>query len=116
MMFRRLGAAVTVIEQAGRIAAREDDDIADALTEILKEDGIRLRLGAQVSRVERDGSGIALELEGKTAERIQGSHLLVAVGRRPQAEHRDAEPDGRGCRRRRARIHPGLRAARDQHE
>ena len=86
MMFRRLGAAVTVIEQAGRIAAREDDDIADALTEILKEDGIRLRLGAQVSRVERDGSGIALELEGKTAERIQGSHLLVAVGRRPNTE------------------------------
>jgi pyruvate/2-oxoglutarate dehydrogenase complex dihydrolipoamide dehydrogenase (E3) component len=85
-MFRRFGSRVTVVEQADRIAVREDQDIVQALTAILEEDGIAFRLGAAVERVANENGGVALTIAG-SAEPVRGSHLLVAVGRVPNSDN-----------------------------
>ena len=84
--FRRLGAAVTVLE-AGAPLAREDAECARIVLDQLAEEGVTLRQGVAVTRVEADAWGIAAILgTGAAAERIVGSHLLVATGRRPNVE------------------------------
>ena len=94
-MFRRFGAAVTVVEQGPRLAAREDEDVAAALTDVLVEDGITVRTGQRVERVERDGDGIVLIVSGPDGDgSIAGSHLLVAVGRTPNTEALDLPAAG----------------------
>ncbi|MEZ4425150.1 MAG: mercuric reductase [Gemmatimonadota bacterium] len=99
-MFRRFGAAVTIVEGGARLVAREDEDVSDALADILRDEGIDLRLDTPAERVGvgPDG-GIALHLEG--GDTVLGSHLLVAIGRRSNAdglglEHTGLEPDARG--------------------
>jgi pyruvate/2-oxoglutarate dehydrogenase complex dihydrolipoamide dehydrogenase (E3) component len=77
----RLGARVTVLE-AGRALAKEDPELAELLLGQLRREGIDIREGVTVERAERAGEGIALVLAG-TPERLLGSHLLVAAGRRP---------------------------------
>jgi pyruvate/2-oxoglutarate dehydrogenase complex dihydrolipoamide dehydrogenase (E3) component len=80
--FRRLGAAVTVLEAATALA-REDAECARIVLEQLAGEGVVLRQGVSVARVEADGSGIAVVLGGASNyERIAGSHLLIATGRR----------------------------------
>jgi pyruvate/2-oxoglutarate dehydrogenase complex dihydrolipoamide dehydrogenase (E3) component len=75
----RLGAAVTIIE-AQRVLSRDDPEMAAVIERALLADGVALRSGASIRRAEvRDGR-IALQLEGET---VEGSHLLVAAGRRP---------------------------------
>ena len=95
-MFRRFGSEVTIVEQAATIARGEDEDIADALRQILEEDGIHVRVSARVERVEQDGeNGVAALLSGSGGgERVAGSHLLVAVGRRPSTEALDLAAAG----------------------
>ncbi len=84
--FRRLGAAVTVLE-AGAPLAREDAECARVVLDQLAEEGVTLRQGVAVTRVEADAWGIAAILgTGAAAERIVGSHLLVATGRHPNVE------------------------------
>jgi pyruvate/2-oxoglutarate dehydrogenase complex dihydrolipoamide dehydrogenase (E3) component len=84
--FRRLGAAVTVLE-AQEPFAREDPECARIVLDQIAEEGVVLRSGVSVARVERDGSGVAVILGGGAGEeRIVGSHLLVATGRRPNVE------------------------------
>lgn len=79
---RRLGSAVTVLEAAS-ILPKDDPEPVDILRIRLNEDGIDLREGAKVARVERRGAGIAVTLTQDGAEHVvEGSHLLVAVGRR----------------------------------
>lgn len=80
--FRRLGSTVTIVEQAAQIAGREDEDVAAAMQAALADDGISFRLGTGVVNISgRSGEGVTLALaDGST---ISGSHLLVAVGRRP---------------------------------
>jgi pyruvate/2-oxoglutarate dehydrogenase complex dihydrolipoamide dehydrogenase (E3) component len=67
---------------------REDADIAEAVAEILREDGIEVLLGTQTRRAEQDGAGeIVLTVDASEGERtISGSHLLVAAGRPPNTE------------------------------
>jgi pyruvate/2-oxoglutarate dehydrogenase complex dihydrolipoamide dehydrogenase (E3) component len=79
-IFRRLGSEVVVIETAPRITAREDEDITQSITAFLEAEGLRIVTGQAVTKVERDGDGIAVTVGG---ERIQGSHVLVATGRLP---------------------------------
>jgi len=90
--FRRLGARVTVIEQAA-ILPKDDPELVDILRDRLRADGLDIREGARVTRVEAAGNGVAGEgvavtvERGDTAEpiveRIEGSALLLAAGRRP---------------------------------
>jgi pyruvate/2-oxoglutarate dehydrogenase complex dihydrolipoamide dehydrogenase (E3) component len=87
-MFRRFGSRVTIIQQSGQLLGREDMDVADGVREILEEDGIKILLNARALSATRDANGtISLDLmtpEGKQI--LTGSHLLVAVGRVPNAE------------------------------
>ena len=80
--YRLLGAEVTIIEQAPRVAAREDDDVSEALQEALAGDGIAFVIGVAVSQVSgRSGGAVTVTLaDGRS---IEGSHILVAAGRTP---------------------------------
>jgi pyruvate/2-oxoglutarate dehydrogenase complex dihydrolipoamide dehydrogenase (E3) component len=87
-MFRRFGSEVTVVQRSGQLMGREDADIAEAVAEILREDGIEVLLGTQTRRAEQHGAGkIVLTVSTSGGERtISGSHLLVAAGRPPNTE------------------------------
>jgi pyruvate/2-oxoglutarate dehydrogenase complex dihydrolipoamide dehydrogenase (E3) component len=92
--YRRLGARVTLLE-ANRLLARDDPELARLLAERLKAEGVVVEEGVRVSRVEGHGSGIAVEFtrDGES-RRIEGSHLLVAAGRRANIEGLDLERAG----------------------
>ncbi|KAA2238262.1 dihydrolipoyl dehydrogenase family protein [Salinarimonas soli] len=91
---RGLGSEVTVLE-AGGILARDDAELVALLREDLLADGITVREGARIARVERDGAGIAVVLATEAGEeRILGSHLLVAAGRRANVAGLDLEKAG----------------------
>jgi pyruvate/2-oxoglutarate dehydrogenase complex dihydrolipoamide dehydrogenase (E3) component len=80
--FWRLGSKVTLIQEAPRVAMREDEDVAAEIQAALTEEGIDLRVGvAPVSVSGLSGQGVTLELAN--GERVTGSHVLVAAGRTP---------------------------------
>jgi pyruvate/2-oxoglutarate dehydrogenase complex dihydrolipoamide dehydrogenase (E3) component len=86
-VYRRFGARVTVVEMADRLIGREDPDISEAVREILEDEGIEVRLKAECLAVEKEGDRIAMKLDCSVgAPRIHGSHVLLAVGRRPNTE------------------------------
>jgi pyruvate/2-oxoglutarate dehydrogenase complex dihydrolipoamide dehydrogenase (E3) component len=96
-MFRRFGSQVTIIEQSGRLLSREDEDISAAVAQILKEDGLQILLNSTVRKVEQAGDGkIRLQVTGQAKEstRLEGSHLLVAIGRAPNTEELDLAAAG----------------------
>jgi pyruvate/2-oxoglutarate dehydrogenase complex dihydrolipoamide dehydrogenase (E3) component len=86
-VYRRFGSEVTVIELAPRLIAREDEDISRAVAEFLKEEGIDVRVDSRVIGVEKQGNSIAVTIEsaGKISQ-VVGTHLLVAIGRRPNTD------------------------------
>jgi pyruvate/2-oxoglutarate dehydrogenase complex dihydrolipoamide dehydrogenase (E3) component len=83
-MFRRFGAAVTVIEATRRLVGHEDPEISDAIREILEAEGIQVRVSARITQVAA-GIHVSFEDAGGTGT-IQGSHLLLAAGRRPNTD------------------------------
>jgi pyruvate/2-oxoglutarate dehydrogenase complex dihydrolipoamide dehydrogenase (E3) component len=86
-IYRRFGSDVTVIELASRLIAREDEDVSLAVAEILAGEGIDVRVDTKVVGVERHGNGIAVDvIEDGTRSQIIGSHLLLAIGRRPNTD------------------------------
>jgi pyruvate/2-oxoglutarate dehydrogenase complex dihydrolipoamide dehydrogenase (E3) component len=87
-MFRRFGSRVTIIQRARQLLGREDQDVADEVAKILREDGVEIMLGAEATRVEKGGSGeIRLTIRTPEGERtLAGSHLLAAAGRTPNIE------------------------------
>jgi pyruvate/2-oxoglutarate dehydrogenase complex dihydrolipoamide dehydrogenase (E3) component len=83
-MFRRFGSRVTVIGKSGQILSQQDPDIAIAIQALLQRDGIEFMLNAEVLRVDCSGNATELQiLVGDRKMNLQGSHLLVAVGRVP---------------------------------
>ena len=86
-MFRRFGAEVTVVEKGPRLISREDADISDAIKDILEREGISVRLDAECIRFEpqRDGIKVGLHCAREPRE-VVGSHVLLAVGRRPNTD------------------------------
>ncbi len=85
--FRRFGSRVTVVELADRLIAREDGDVSDTVADILEKEGIDLKLNAKCLAIESKSGGITLNLDcGDDDEWISGSHLLAAVGRRPNTD------------------------------
>jgi len=85
--YRRLGARVTVIEKGPRIVAREDEDVSAALLDILSKEGIAFRLDAECIRFARHPDGIAAGVAcAEGAPEVIGSHVLLAVGRRPNTD------------------------------
>ena len=87
-MFRRFGSRVTVVQRSPRLLRREDDDVADAIAGILREDGIAVLLETEALTVAPgSGGGIRLTVKGTDGEHvISGSHLLTAAGRAPNTE------------------------------
>ena len=86
-MLRRFGARVTIVEMGPRLIGREDEDVSSAIQDILRAEGIELRLNAECLSVRKEADGISLGLDCKAgAERERGSHLLLAVGRVPNTD------------------------------
>ncbi len=86
-MYRRFGAAVTVIEKGPRLIAREDEDVSQAVQKILEQEDIEIRLNAECMSVQKRGEAIAVGLDCVAGGReVVGSHLLVAVGRVPNTD------------------------------
>jgi pyruvate/2-oxoglutarate dehydrogenase complex dihydrolipoamide dehydrogenase (E3) component len=91
---RRLGAAVTILELFS-ILPKDDPAAVGVVRDQLRADGIDLREQVEVKAVVRDGNGIALTIEEAGAEqRIVGSHVLVAAGRRANVDGLDLEAAG----------------------
>jgi pyruvate/2-oxoglutarate dehydrogenase complex dihydrolipoamide dehydrogenase (E3) component len=85
--YRRFGSKVTVIELAPHLIAREDEDVARAVAEILKEENIDIRINSKVVAVAKEGNNIAVTVENAgTKSQVIGSHLLLAIGRRPNTD------------------------------
>src|SRR5262245_9985389 len=83
-VYRRFGSEVTVVELAPRLIAREDEDVSLAIADILKDEGIDVRVNSKVVEVGKQGNNIAVTVEtAGTKSQVVGSHLLLAIGRRP---------------------------------
>lgn len=94
-MFRRFGSRVTIVQSDAQVLSHEDTDIAEEIVKILREDGIEVLLDAKARRVSGDESKIALEIHHESEQRnIEGTHLLVAVGRTPNIEDLDLPAAG----------------------
>lgn len=102
-MFRRFGSKVTIIEQFERIIGREDTEVSDTLKSVLEQEGVNFELGAKVIDAEmtsNDLINISVETQNGI-KNIIGSHLLVAIGRKPNndtlnLENAGVETDERG--------------------
>eukprot|EP01037_Dinobryon_pediforme_P028828 gene28828-32247_t len=87
-IFRRFGSRVTVVEYADRLIAREDEDVSALARRLLEAEGVEILVGARDFAVERRAGGIELHVTAAgQAQRIAGSHLLVAIGRRPNSDN-----------------------------
>jgi pyruvate/2-oxoglutarate dehydrogenase complex dihydrolipoamide dehydrogenase (E3) component len=85
--YRRFGSEVTVVERAPHLIGREDEDVSRAVAEILKDENIEVRVNSKVIAVGKHGNDIAVTIENEGAEtQIIGSHLLLAIGRRPNTD------------------------------
>jgi pyruvate/2-oxoglutarate dehydrogenase complex dihydrolipoamide dehydrogenase (E3) component len=95
-MFRRFGSQVTIIQRGEHLLAREDNDVADAVAEILREDGIDIQLRTTPLSAARSAGGqIELAVRRPEGERtLTGSHLLVAAGRTPNSDRLNLEAVG----------------------
>ncbi len=101
-MYRRFGSAVTVVEKSGRLIGHEDPDVSNAVKDILEKEGINIRLDAECIHFAPRGNDIAVGVDCTSGEPEEtGSHVLLAVGRRPNTddlglEKAGIEVDGRG--------------------
>ncbi len=92
-MYRRFGARVTVVERGARLASREDGDVSDAIRSILESEGIDIVVGADDIQITKRDNGFDLTPRAGV-EPIPGSHLLLAVGRRPNTDDLDLDRAG----------------------
>jgi pyruvate/2-oxoglutarate dehydrogenase complex dihydrolipoamide dehydrogenase (E3) component len=86
-VYRRFGAAVTIVEMQQRLVPREDEDVSRAIREIIEGEGIAVRTGAECIRLAPRAEGIAVDVDCTEGDpEIVGSHVLLAVGRRPNTD------------------------------
>ena len=86
-MYRRFGAQVTIVEKGPRLIRREDEDVSQAVREILEAEGIDVQLDANCLSTRADGSNVVVGLDCATGSReVAGSHVLLAVGRVPNTD------------------------------
>ena len=101
-IYRRFGSEVTVIEKGPRLVHQEDEDVSAAIKEFLEKEGIHIRLDAECIHLEAHGEDIAVGVDCRAdASASIGSHVLLAVGRRPNTddlglEHAGVERDAHG--------------------
>ena len=86
-MYRRFGSRVTVVEMGDRLIARDDEDVSAAVKEIVEAEGVEVRLKAECVALAKRGDGVAMNVSCEPApEEVVGSHVLLAVGRRPNTD------------------------------
>jgi len=94
-MFRRFGSEVTIVEMGPRLIGREDPEVSDAILEILEAEGITVRLDAECIRFSPHEDGACVHVTCKAGEpQVTGSHVLLAVGRRPNTDDLNLEAAG----------------------
>jgi pyruvate/2-oxoglutarate dehydrogenase complex dihydrolipoamide dehydrogenase (E3) component len=94
-MFRRFGSEVTIIEMGPRLVSREDEDVSAAIEQILTDEGIEVRLNAKCISVDAADRTVTARVDCDTGSpAIAGSHLLLAVGRRPNTDDLDLDAAG----------------------
>jgi pyruvate/2-oxoglutarate dehydrogenase complex dihydrolipoamide dehydrogenase (E3) component len=94
-IYRRFGSEVTVVEMADRLIKREDPEVSAGVQEILAAEGIHIRVGAECVRLEASGQDVRVHVVCRDGEpEILGSHLLLAVGRRPNTDDLGLETAG----------------------
>jgi pyruvate/2-oxoglutarate dehydrogenase complex dihydrolipoamide dehydrogenase (E3) component len=94
-MFRRFGSRVTIIEMASRIVQREDAEISSAIHDVLVNEGITVRVNARCLRVSGDAGAVVAHVECQEGSpSIEGTHLLMAVGRQPNTDDLGLEAAG----------------------
>lgn len=101
-MFRRFGSEVTVVEMGPRLIGREDEDVSEAVAEILQSEGIAIRTQAECVALSRSDGGVQVRVQcDQGAPQVEGSHVLLAIGRTPNTDdlglaHTGIETDERG--------------------
>ena len=86
-MFRRFGSEVTIIEMGPRLIQREDEDVSAAIQEILEREGIHVRLNAKCIGFSKRGEEIVAQVDcAEGPPEVSGTHVLLAVGRRPNTD------------------------------
>ena len=103
-MYRRFGSKVTVVEQGDRLIAREDADVSHEIQAVLEREGVRFHLSVPCAKVTSTNGGARIRLaltSGRTAYELEASHVLAAVGRRPNTadlglDRAGIATDGRG--------------------
>lgn len=94
-MHRRFGAQVTVVEKGPRLVAREDPEVSDAIRAILEGEGITVRTDAACISFKPHADGVEVGVDCTSGEpSVVGSHVLVAVGRRPNTDDLGLEAAG----------------------
>ncbi len=101
-MYRRFGSRVTVVEMGDRLIARDDEDVSAEVKGILEAEGIDIRLNASCIAAAKRGDQVVITADCEPGkEEIAGSHVLLAVGRRPNTDDLGLDKagvkmDGRG--------------------
>ncbi len=86
-MYRRFGAAVTVVERGERLIGHEDADVSEAVRAILEDEGVAVRTGAECIAFSQHADGVAVSVDCQAGDpQVVGSHVLLAVGRRPNTD------------------------------
>jgi pyruvate/2-oxoglutarate dehydrogenase complex dihydrolipoamide dehydrogenase (E3) component len=94
-MMRRFGAEVTVVERSAQLLPREDADVADGVRSILEAEGVRFVMASECISLSLEGTRIAVSAAcGEARPSIVGSHVLLAVGRRPNTDGLGLEAAG----------------------
>ena len=97
-MYRRFGSEVTIIEKSSRLLPREDDDVSTAIKEIVEAEGIHIRLGAECITLASHPEGVAAGVNCETGDpEVIGSHVLLAIGRRPNTDDLNLDAAGVRC-------------------
>jgi pyruvate/2-oxoglutarate dehydrogenase complex dihydrolipoamide dehydrogenase (E3) component len=86
-MYRRFGSRVTIVEMGDRLIARDDEDVSAAVKEILEAEGVEVRLNAECVALAKRGDRVVVTASCEPGpEEVVGSHVLLAVGRRPNTD------------------------------
>jgi len=94
-MFRRFGSEVTILEMAPRLVQREDEDVSAAVLEIVKNEGIHVRLNAKCISFTKRGEEVVARVDcADPPDEVSGTHVLLAVGRRPNTDDLGLEKAG----------------------
>ena len=86
-MYRRFGSEVTVVEKQSRLLLQEDEDVSAAVQDVLERETIAVRLGATCISLSSCEAGVVVHVDCSEGDReVVGSHVLFAVGRRPNTD------------------------------